>query len=462
MAARMRSGGSGAAYIVAVTLFGILFLFSAMLAIIYMAQVEKARIEATEAKQSLAIVIKSNEFSRADITEMRRNGGSSGSVVGQLLTEINDLKGLIVSTEDATVDTILAQMNSAGVDTENGQTLINALNMLRAEHESTIDLVSKYKNELEALQKRIPEIEKRVAVQASTYDEAVDMLGLELAALQSGFEDFQAQVDGQRSTLKEQLDTVRTRMHTTVTELRGSVDQKDQQLAVQKSRLEDLKRHLTKAGAGGGADITRQPDGTVTAIVSEENLVYIDRGSVDHVQLGMAFEVFSPATGVLVDEFGELRGKATIEVIETDDTSSLARVVRRSRGPGVDEGDLIANLVYDPDAVFTFYVSGVFDLDTTGKPTATDRRRVEAMVRQWGGLIAEQLTYSTDFLVLGQEPKLPDPLPRDVIDPKLIEQHAAQMRQFKKYQELVGEAKALSIPILNQNRFLALVGYYQR
>jgi hypothetical protein len=30
------------------------------------------------------------------------------------------------------------------------------------------------------------------------------------------------------------------------------------------------------------------------------------------------------------------------------------------------------------------------------------------------------------------------------------------------YQKLIGEAKTLSIPVLNQNRFLALVGYYQR
>ena len=54
------------------------------------------------------------------------------------------------------------------------------------------------------------------------------------------------------------------------------------------------------------------------------------------------------------------------------------------------------------------------------------------------------------------------PHPASEFDPVKIERVAAQRRKYETYQSLISEAKALSIPILNQNRFLVLVGYYQR
>jgi hypothetical protein len=84
------------------------------------------------------------------------------------------------------------------------------------------------------------------------------------------------------------------------------------------------------------------------------------------------------------------------------------------------------------------------------------------MISRWGGELLEDLSYDTDFLVLGVEPVLPDPLPADVIDPVRIAQDAALRRQFSRYQELRARAAEMKVPILNQNRFLHLVGYYTR
>ena len=176
----------------------------------------------------------------------------------------------------------------------------------------------------------------------------------------------------------------------------------------------------------------------------------------------MTFEVFDKDTGVSLDEANELRGKATVDIIRMTERSSLARVVRFTRGQTVNEGDLIANIIYDPNISYRFHVFGAFDIDSTGQATTTDRRRVETMVTQWGGQLVRELSYNSDFLVLGQEPQLPERLPASEFDPVKIERVAAQKRKYETYQGLISEAKALSIPILNQNRFLVLVGYYQR
>ena len=150
----------------------------------------------------------------------------------------------------------------------------------------------------------------------------------------------------------------------------------------------------------------------------------------------MTFEVFDNDGGVIVDETGNLRGKATIEVIRMSEQSSLARVVRLERRRSVDEGDLIANVIYDPNISYRFHVFGEFDIDNTGQVTTTDRRRVETMVTQWGGQLARTLGYNTDFLVLGQAPSAPRPLPEHVIDPMVIERHEALKRKFETYQNL--------------------------
>ena len=74
---------------------------------------------------------------------------------------------------------------------------------------------------------------------------------------------------------------------------------------------------------------------------------------------------------------------------------------------------------------------------------------------------AGRLSPETDFLVLGQEPPLPEE-PRDKTDPVTIENYNKAKSKYETYQNLMVQAKKLSIPVLNQNRFLTMVGYYQR
>ena len=57
---------------------------------------------------------------------------------------------------------------------------------------------------------------------------------------------------------------------------------------------------------------------------------------------------------------------------------------------------------------------------------------------------------------------LPDPPPPGELDTTKIEKYAAARKDWDTYQRLMGEARAMKIPILNQNKFLVLVGYYHR
>ncbi len=456
-----RTQGSVTAYAVSLALFVILFVFSFILAIIFKTQVTGAQIQAQEAAEELAALINTNEKNRPEVLEMKVKQSSTGtSMIGQLLAETTQLKQLINASPRSTPEAIRSEAAAAGV--ELGQTLIAQIRSLRAEKVYADQLVEQYKVELDTYAKQVAEVESQKTAKAQEYEKTVNQLNATLASLQADVNTYRSQVDAQRQQLEKQFVDVRAQTQQSVNDLRSIIEQKDQQIDAQRKRLEELTGELASTGKGDGPDLTRQSDGIVTSTLADESLVYIDRGRADQIVLGMTFEVFDDESGVVIDEFGSARGKATIEVIRMSDRSSLTRVVRIEHGQRVDENDLIANVVYDPNVPYKFYVFGEFDIDTTGQVTASDRRRVETMITQWGGQLVNKLSYNTDFLVLGQEPDIPEPLPDNVFDPTVIERHAAKRRKYEAYQTLITQAKALSIPILNQNRFLALVGYYQR
>ena len=91
-----------------------------------------------------------------------------------------------------------------------------------------------------------------------------------------------------------------------------------------------------------------------------------------------------------------------------------------------------------------------------------ERKLVDSKIRSWGGVITDDLSYNVDYLVLGIEPPLPDALSANEIDPVLIARNVEQKRAYEQYHKLIGQARTLAVPVLNQNRFLALTGHYER
>jgi len=458
MPGRTRHGGNAFSYAAGVVFFGISFVMSTVVAIIFKTQIEAARLEAAEATEQLTRVVTSNELNLPEIVE-RKSDPQGLSIVGSLLDENKTLKRWINASPRSATQAIKAEILAA--DVPQGQTLLGQVRQLRAELAADRKKVKKIKGHLAQLNEQIPLIEEAKKTLGDNYERAVKQLQAELTKIQAGQSKYEQAIDQQRQALKKQLASARDQDQKTVNAQRNTITQQDQQIVILKQRFEDVLRQFA-ASRSGGEDPTRHYDATILSVHPEDNLVYIDLGREDHLLLGMTLEVFDQDMGVVVDEFGELRGIATIEVVRVSDSTASARIVRGVRGKVIHEGDLAANVVYDPDTQHRFYVFGEFDIDRTNQFTATDRRRIQAMINLWGGMLAKELTYQVDFLVLGNEPELPEPLPAGVIDPLTIEAYEAKRQQFEQFQDLIVQAKALSIPIMNQNRFLALVGYYRR
>jgi hypothetical protein len=239
-----------------------------------------------------------------------------------------------------------------------------------------------------------------------------------------------------------------------------------QQLTKAQTAIQEFQTKLAGRRVDTSNAAVRQVDGKLIRVPNND-VCYINLGNGDQITPGLTFEVYDKATGVPpipANVTGDEQlpvGKASIEVTHVGDTSSECRIVHIEPGAVLSEGDPIENLVYDPHTRYNFFVYGNFDLANNGRPNPADAEVIKRLVTQWGGKLIDQINVDTDFVVLGAEPVLPTFTKDDLTAENQKKLDDAQ-KALDKYQELLGEARALHIPVMNQNRFLYYVGFYDQ
>jgi hypothetical protein len=460
-----RSGGGSNGSIWAIVLLAIAFVASLTCAIIFYTKIEVADQQAQSAAAELDRYVRSSERSGNDVIRgMLQN--QAKSVVGELMDVNTQLKGFIGLAETP-IEGIDNRMKALEV-----KALIPEIERLRAEEQSAKELQNELNKKYETATKRASAAETAKNQVENEYRNSVNKLKGQLDKLEKDYEAFQKKADSEQKSIASQLAKVRDQAKDEKSKFNSLEGQLKSEIEVYKQRIARLEsQHSGRVSQEANIDPSTLVDGKIASILVEQNAVYIDLGQSSHVIPGMTFEIYDPKIGVVKNNEGNYRGKATIEVINVFETTSVARVVRIPDSEQIFTGDLIANLIYDPELKYKFFVYGEFDLDQIQQTSVTDRRRVENMILKWGGMLisdaAQQgdnpkLTYDVDFLILGQEPAFPKAPAEDEVDPTAIERHAKAMKRYEAYFGLVKQAKELSIPILNQNRFLSMVGYYKR
>jgi hypothetical protein len=209
-----------------------------------------------------------------------------------------------------------------------------------------------------------------------------------------------------------------------------------------------------------------QPAGFVTRVPGN-NTVYINFGEGQQIWPGLTFEVYDKKLGLPSltapnpDSPDSLAaGKGSIEVIRILPDTCECRIIHEEKGMHVVEGDLILNLIYNTHTKFAFVVYGDFDLSGTGQSNPADGETIRRLVTQWGGRVMTEVTIETDFLVLGKPPVVHTPPDSPTaVDLEKIE---AEKAALKKWEDRQNDAMSRNIPILNQNRFLYFIGYYDQ
>ncbi|MEO1236773.1 MAG: hypothetical protein AAFX76_08305 [Planctomycetota bacterium] len=425
--ARARTGGGAAGSIWGLVVFGAGFLVCLILAIVFYTRVETAEQAAAAAQAELNTALTSADRNNPAYQTLTAEG--SGSAVGKLLAEVDRLRSE-VSGLQGQVGTVTVARDTAQASLEDQQAAA-----ARAQQELA-DAVAE-KNELST------DLGEQVQQLTGTVNE----ISAENTRLRGLIDTSIAEVDQQ---YRDQITGLRQQ----VSELDGTITERERTIEDQRGIIEDLR------GLRPETVSVTLADATIVAQIEDQNKVYLDIGRDAGLSLGLPFKVYDPDEVIKIED-PDSEGKAVVEIINIESNNAIGRIVSRQPRASVNNGDVLVNVAFDPDRQFTFHVFGQFDLDFDGDVESDGNERVSTLVRRYGGRLADELGFDVDYLVLGQEPPLPQ-RPDDELDLIRMREFRVELSNFEAYQTRIAEARELGVPILNQNRFLDLVGYFEQ
>lgn len=352
------------------------------------------------------------------------------------------------------------QLKTKFDDVPSGTSLLESIRGMRSE-------IGQLNDQLDSAKRAQTRAEENAKIEIDRVKQIESANAKTVAELNQRIDAYKADIDKYQAELAE----ARKLMDGRVTKAEDDFAAKEKDLRDRNAQLarDNLRLNEQVAALRGQAkeslikpgDEASLVDGQILDVNQGESEVFISRGTKDKVFLGMTFAVYADANALRPDpQTGELPApKATIEITNVGVDSSTARIRPGSerRGNPVVKGDIVVNPVYDPKKVYRFVVFGNFDPKGLGHPTEAGAAEIEAMITNWGGQVAAELMGDVDFLVMGQRPVLPS-APRPGSPIAVVQEYNRQYAKAQRYDDLIKQAQATSLPVLNANRLFTLIG----
>ncbi len=472
--------GSRAGIITALVIFVVLFLVATVLFFTANADLQVVRKTNTDQQVKYNQVIKQTEMTDPDyqaLQELQRDPTNRGrSMFDIMKTQRDDLAKAITgqantpaakATELATstVQSVNKTLEPAGAAIPAGS-LNNAIMVLAA-------AIVERQTQADQLKQQMVQCSEDLKKQTALYQKELDTHRVTVEAARTETKTTQEDTTKYRAGKDEQVAGLEKTLADTVEKDRKALEDLNTQLTAHTQMIDKLKLDLEKCHAaqarfkvaGTGESAIRRADGAISNI-GKNGVVYINRGLGQQISQGMTFEVYDKNEGIPrmgANDESLPAGKASIEITRVSPGSSEARIIKQSPGSQIFSGDLIANLVYDPNVKFRFKVFGDFDIDQDGKATPQETEVVKRLIAQWGGIVTDDLNIDTDFLIMGKEPVVPVIPPEQLKDDPIAEfaQKKAQEAR-EQYEAVKNKALDLHTPVLNQNRFLYFIGFFDQ
>ena len=192
-------------------------------------------------------------------------------------------------------------------------------------------------------------------------------------------------------------------------------------------------------------------DGHIVSVAEQGAVGYGDLGKKDGVLLGMTFSIFGQS------DLGKTNPspKAECRIVKVMQDACELRVYYPYKGAApVVSGDVLLNPIYDRERRLRFALVGKMDTKGDG---VDETEQLKALIQEFGGKVEPVLTVQTDYLIVGAEPTVPA-APAASESPMVKQMYEEGRKRFIEYTEARARAENFSIPILNLNRFLGLVG----
>jgi flagellar basal body rod protein FlgC len=273
------------------------------------------------------------------------------------------------------------------------------------------------------------------------FNQMVQTKDAEIAGLRAKVEEVQK--------LSDEIERTREALKTEFTNYKVAAAEKLQEKINRQIELEKQVRELLDKIQRETSGVA-QPDGKIVSLMPGEKTGYIDLAAGDGVFTNLTFAVYDPA------EVEAGKEKGYVKIVNVMDTSSEVVITSQLKTNPIVKGDIISNIVYDRTRRFHFAVVGFFDIDGDGK---NDIDTIKHMIEKFGGKIDDQFNVRTDYLVVGEDPMSSFKVPTvGSMSGQDKAEYDARSAEQKVYGEATDLAQRFWIPVLNQNRFLTLIG----
>ncbi len=448
---------SGMGVLVALVIFIMLTITLLLLLMLFYTKADK-EAQAREAAESAARdFIRQDERNRDDISRLKSEAASEGkSVVIYLRDQIQSTMRKVAGNGNLSPARLGTQLEQLGM--AEGESLTGLVTTLRTQLKDAQDEIASLGSELNNAHTRLGEEVARREQMQSDQQTTIASLNADIAATKQRADRYQAQVEQSEKDMEDRVRKIRDNLEQQIASLTEQLERRDVTIAGLQDTVTSLNSRLRESTVSN-IDEGQLTDGEIVRLVGN-NEVFINLGSKQHIVLGMTFNVYGSTAEMRPDASGQVpQGKATVEVTRIGETTSTARIIRTTPGRAVVEGDLLVNPVYDRNKEYTFFVFGQFDLDGENGTSELETEIVNSRIKEWGGTIRDKFSGDIDFLVLGVAPTMPLQPRSDATPPEVLK-YRRERQFYEDYQNYLDRAGKLSIPVLNQNRLLTLIGYY--
>ncbi|MBC8471052.1 MAG: hypothetical protein H8D56_16395 [Planctomycetes bacterium] len=470
MPARRRKQSNAMLYTL-ITFVG-LFIVATTIAVIYYVEAEdkRTRLEEMQNKiDGLADTREINELGRIVGTK----ASSSTTWLGTMVGHLDGTTSLIVGGDPETTSAE-AKVNDANIKVANALKLAQQ-HITIADPNTTglvkiiSDLVAELNNTKkakDALQKdlnnQIAQVEitkKASSDKEQIIEEEKNKLQALVNKMQADYADLQARLEQSTTeriaNLQKQLDDANADLKTAEGTLLKTQAELRQTEGIMKRAQQEVMKIMPPPDHEA---LAHRADGKIILIDDSAQVVHLNIGTDQRVYRGLTFTVYDRSGSVPKDG----KGKAEIEVFDVADTYCAARITKSDSKKPVLLGDIAANLIWQSDKTNVFVIAGDFDLDNDGNVDENATGRIKSLIEKWGGKVVDNISVDTDFLVLGDQPQVPQQQPtyeQLEADPGAMQRYEALQQQLSHYNQLQSQAQTLWIPIFRYERFLYFIGY---
>jgi hypothetical protein len=363
--------------------------------------------------------------------------------VSDVLKRTSDI---LAQTEQKLLASYAVGEESAPADVQ-PTSMVNAIRALVQRMDALGQQVVEDDATIKNLETQIEGLRGELETAQTQYKNQVDTLKQEFDDEKQRLDQARTSAEEMAQRLKEDKDRVQDQMLRERAKQRQDMDKLKNQITMLQNDLKDLSEVVKRFRQ---VPTETGIDGRIVSIAEQGQVAYGNLGKDDGVLLGMTFSIFSP------NELGTTtpQPKAECRIVKIMENACELRIYEIQGDNPVVAGDVLHNPVYDRQRRMRFVLVGKMDTDGDG---FDDSEELKALIQEFGGRIDDALTVQTDFLVVGEEPPVPAP-PGPTDGPQKQQEYQEARQAFIEYTEAKARAENFSIPILNLNRFLGLVG----